>query len=233
MAISGRFVLLSLLGLIPVALLPGWGSATVVVLLLAAAALLDLGLAASLRQVSVQRNDPGSVPLTGSAESVLTVSNAGRRALRGLVRDAWQPSAGAQDPSQRVHVPAGERRRMTVTLRPTRRGILAAAHVTVRAFGPLGLSARQRTLSCPGSLRVLPPFHARRHLPSKLRQLRELDGRAAVQIRGAGIAHAAAEPADELVDRVAERSGVGNPSLDALGDQLASSGADRRRARRW
>jgi uncharacterized protein (DUF58 family) len=35
-------------------------------------------------------------------------------------------------------------------------------------------------------LRVLPPFHSKRHLPSKLRKLRELDGRAAVQIRGAG-----------------------------------------------
>jgi len=33
---------------------------------------------------------------------------------------------------------------------------------------------------------VLPPFHSRRHLPSKLRKLRELDGKAAVQIRGAG-----------------------------------------------
>ena len=33
---------------------------------------------------------------------------------------------------------------------------------------------------------MLPPFNSRRHLPSKLRRLRELDGKAAVQIRGAG-----------------------------------------------
>jgi uncharacterized protein (DUF58 family) len=50
----------------------------------------------------------------------------------------------------------------------------------------MGLAARQRTLACPGNLRVLPPFHSKRHLPSKLRKLRELDGKAAVQIRGAG-----------------------------------------------
>lgn len=186
MAISGRFVLLALLGLVPAVLLPGWESATAVLLLLAAAALLDLGLAVPLRHVSVQRTNPGSVALGGSAQSVLTVANAGRRALRGLLRDAWQPSAGAQNPRQRLLVPAGERRRMTVTLTPTRRGELAAGHVTVRAFGPLGLAARQRTLPCPGALKVLPPFNARRHLPSKLRQLRELDGKAAVQIRGAG-----------------------------------------------
>jgi len=48
------------------------------------------------------------------------------------------------------------------------------------------LAARQRTVHCPGLLRVLPPFNSRRHLPSKLRKLRELDGKAAVQIRGAG-----------------------------------------------
>jgi len=33
---------------------------------------------------------------------------------------------------------------------------------------------------------MLPPFNSRRHLPSKLRRLRDLDGKAAVQIRGAG-----------------------------------------------
>ena len=58
--------------------------------------------------------------------------------------------------------------------------------MTVRSFGPLGLAARQLTVPVPGTLRVLPPFRAKRHLPSKLRRLRELDGRAAVQIRGAG-----------------------------------------------
>ncbi|BAS17179.1 conserved hypothetical protein [Arthrobacter sp. Hiyo8] len=41
-------------------------------------------------------------------------------------------------------------------------------------------------MTLPGRLRVLPPFHSKRHLPSKLRKLRELDGKAAVQIRGAG-----------------------------------------------
>ena len=186
MAVSGRFVVLALLGLIPVALLPGWGSAALVGLLLLASALLDLALAVPLRQVSVQRNDAGSVPLAGQTESVLTVANAGRRMLRGLVRDAWQPSAGARNPVQPLVVPPGERRRITVTLQPTRRGELAAAHVTVRAFGPLGLAARQRTFPCPGTLRVLPPFYSRRHLPSKLRRRRGLDGLAAVLIRGAG-----------------------------------------------
>lgn len=186
MALSGRFVLLALLGLVPVLLLPGWGTVLSVILVLAALLGLDLGLAASPRAIDVQRADPGNVALNGVAASVLTLRNNGRRRLRATVRDAWQPSAGALNPAQELEIPARESRPMTVRLQPVRRGDVRAPHVTVRSHGPLGLGARQRTLPCPGVLRVLPPFHARRHLPSKLRKLRELDGKAAVQIRGAG-----------------------------------------------
>ncbi|MBP1232024.1 uncharacterized protein (DUF58 family) [Arthrobacter sp. PvP102] len=167
-------------------LFPDWGTVLLVCLVLCAVLLLDLAMAASPRKITLDRTLPGNVTLTGSAESVLTIGNTGSRPLRALVRDAWQPSAGAQNPRQRVDVPAGERRRMKVLLTPARRGDLKAPHVTLRAFGPLQLAARQRTLPCPGSVRVLPPFHSRRHLPSKLRKLRELDGKAAVQIRGPG-----------------------------------------------
>lgn len=186
MVISGRFVLLALAGLVPVMLFPDWATVLLVCLVLCALLLLDVLLAASLRMVSVERTVPGNVTLTASTDSVLTIANTGSRRLRAMVRDAWQPSAGAQNPRQRVDIPAGERRRMKVLLKPARRGDLKVPHVTLRASGPLGLAGRQRTLSCPGVLRVLPPFHSRRHLPSKLRKLRELDGKAAVQIRGAG-----------------------------------------------
>jgi len=126
------------------------------------------------------------VTLNKSVDAVLRVRNSGTRVLRGSLRDGWQPSAGAQNPVQHIDVPAGEGRRYAVRLLPVRRGDLAAPHVTLRSFGPLRLAARQRTIECPGSVRVLPPFHSRRHLPSKLLKLRELDGKAAVQIRGAG-----------------------------------------------
>ncbi|PNI10137.1 DUF58 domain-containing protein [Arthrobacter sp. AFG7.2] len=186
MAISGRFVLLVLLGLVPVLLFPGWGTVLMVMLALAALAAVDLLLAASLKAVHVLRSDPGNVTLHAAVDAVLTVQNDGGRRLHGILRDAWQPSAGARNPVQDIDVPAGESRRFTVRLQPSRRGDLRAPHATIRAFGPLLLAARQRTVQCPGSLRVLPPFRSRRHLPSKLRKLRELDGKAAVQIRGAG-----------------------------------------------
>jgi uncharacterized protein (DUF58 family) len=186
MAISGRYVLLVLVGLVPVLLLPGWGTVLAVLGVLAALAAADLVLAGSLRSVQVQRSEPGNVALNGTIDARLTVRNDGNRRLRGTLRDGWQPSAGARNPVQDVDIPAHESRRVTVRLQPVRRGDLKAPHVTLRSFGPLRLAARQRTIECPGAVRVLPPFHSRRHLPSKLRKLRELDGKAAVQIRGAG-----------------------------------------------
>ncbi|MEE9096589.1 DUF58 domain-containing protein [Pseudarthrobacter phenanthrenivorans] len=186
MAISGRYVALVLLGLVPVLLLPGWPTVLATGALLVALLAADLLFAGSLRRVGALRAEPENVTLNNTVDAVLTLHNGGARAVRGTLRDGWQPSAGAQNAVQDINVPAGERRRFTVRLRPVRRGDLAAHHVTLRSFGPLGLAARQRTIECPGSVRVLPPFHSRRHLPSKLRKLRELDGKAAVQIRGAG-----------------------------------------------
>ncbi|WP_423181827.1 DUF58 domain-containing protein [Arthrobacter sp. NyZ413] len=186
MAITGRFVLLVFAALAPLVLFPSWGTVLILLAVLLALLLADLVLAASPTALSLERKDPGNVTLHSDAESVVLLGNGGTRTFRGLVRDGWQPSAGNAAPIQRVTVPAGERRRVAARLRPTRRGDLTSPHVTLRSFGPLGLAARQRTVPLPGRVRVLPPFNSKRHLPSKLRKLRELDGKAAVQIRGAG-----------------------------------------------
>ncbi|WP_454811044.1 DUF58 domain-containing protein [Paenarthrobacter nitroguajacolicus] len=186
MAITGRFVLLALLGLVPLVVFPAWSTVLFVAVGLLLLLVADLVLAASPARLALERRQPGNVTLEGETDSVVTVTNGTRRKLRAEVRDTWQPSAGAVNAAQSLVVPSGERRRMTVTLVPRRRGDLKSPHVTLRSFGPMGLAARQRTRALPGQLRVLPPFHSKRHLPSKLRKLRELDGRAAVQIRGAG-----------------------------------------------
>lgn len=186
MSITARLVILALLGVIPVILFPGPVSIAVWLTLLVLGCIVDLALAASPRRIGVERALPDSVRLTERCISTLTLRNHSPRTLRGSVREGWQPSAGAQNPVQRVTVPPGEGRRMQVQLVPQRRGDLAVHHVTIRSIGPLGLAARQVTILTPGGLRVLPPFHSKRLLPSKLRRLRELDGRAAVQIRGAG-----------------------------------------------
>lgn len=186
MAISGRLVLLAAAGSAAVLLFPGSAAIWLWLLFLAAAAAADLLAAVPPRRLALERTVPAGVRLTEPAAVTLTVRNTSGRFLRGSFRDGWQPSAGARNPVQRLRVPAGEARRFEVQLLPERRGELHSESITVRSFGPLGLAARQRTLKNPAVLRVLPPFHAKRHLPSKLRRLRELDGNASVQLRGAG-----------------------------------------------
>ena len=186
MVITGRLVLLALLGVVPVILFPGATSVLLWTALLAVVVCVDLALAASPRRIGLTRTLPASVRLGEACRSMLVVRNDAPRRLRATLREAWQPSAGASDPEQSVTVPAGESRRVTVDLRPTRRGIRSVDTVTIRSSGPLGVAARQLTVPAPGVLRVLPPFSSKRHLPSKLRRLRELDGQSAVQIRGAG-----------------------------------------------
>jgi uncharacterized protein (DUF58 family) len=186
MALSGRFVLLVALGIVPIvllgdpAVLGGW-----LILVLALGAI-DVILAGSPRAITLSRDLPERVRLGETAQSTLYLSNTGHRRIRGQVRDGWQPSAGASPGRHRLDLPAGERRAFRTTLTPFRRGERRAAQVTVRAFGPLGLVARQATLSYPGVIRVLPPFNSRKHLPSRLARLRELDGRTSVMIRGQG-----------------------------------------------
>ncbi|NLE72988.1 MAG: DUF58 domain-containing protein [Actinomycetales bacterium] len=186
MAITWRAVVLVALGLVPVALVPVPATVLAWLLLAVVACGVDAALAASPRQVALRRTVPGPVRLTESTRSTLTVTNLAGRRLRAVVRDAWQPSAGAGPNRHAVDLPPGESRRVVTPLRPTRRGDRVADRVTIRSFGPLRLAARQVSIAVPGRLRVLPEFASRRHLPSRLARLRELDGRTAVQVRGAG-----------------------------------------------
>jgi uncharacterized protein (DUF58 family) len=191
MALTGRLVALLAVGIVPIVLLDvlydaaypalvGW------ILLVVLLVVVDLALAASPRRVGLERVLPARVRLGETVTSELYVTNRGRRMLRGTVRDAWQPSAAALPARTRLDLPAGERGLVVRTLTPVRRGERRTERVTVRSFGPLGLAARQATLLSPGRIRVLPPFNSRKHLPSRLARLREIDGRTSVMIRGQG-----------------------------------------------
>ena len=191
MTLSGRFVLLVALGVVPIVLFgPDLTAAAGVLALWLLFVLLlggiDLALAASPRAVTVERMLPTRVRLGESVTSELFLTNTGHRRLVAVVRDAWQPSAGAGRNRSRVVIPRGERRLVSLTLTPFRRGERRVEHVTVRTRGPLGLWNRQATLNAPGRIRVLPPFHARKHLPSRIARLKELDGRTRVMVRGQG-----------------------------------------------
>jgi len=203
MALTWRAVVLAALGVVPVVLFPVPGTVVVWALVVVAVCAVDLALAASPRAVAVQRRTPRSVRLGVTTRSELVLSNTAGRRLRAVVRDAWPPSlvvdapvrtagvaAGeplvARSARHDVDLPPGESARVRTPLRPTRRGDRAAGPVTIRSFGPLRVAARQASVLVPGHLRVLPEFASRRHLPSRLARLREMDGRAAVQVRGEG-----------------------------------------------
>ena len=186
MVITGRVPLLLLLGLLPVVARPEAGTVWLWLAVVTALVAVDLLLAPKPASLEVAREPVGTVRLGYPATSVLRVANRGGRRVRARVRDAWQPSAGSGANRHRVDLAEGDRAVLTTPLLPRRRGDLTALGVTVRARGPLGLAARQRTLDVPGVVRSLPPFESRKHLPSRLARLRELDGRAAIRVRGPG-----------------------------------------------
>ncbi|MFD5225037.1 DUF58 domain-containing protein [Microbacterium sp. NPDC058342] len=179
------------LGVVPVVLLsamghPVWAVFGIWLLLCAALVALDVALAASPRQVVVTRAVPARARLGEPVSAGVAVQNIGARTLRAVLRDAWQPTAGAPQARVRLSIPACERRRAQIPLLPRRRGELSSAFVVIRSRGPLGLAGRQARHDVRGALRVLPAFTSRKHLPSRLARLRELDGNTSIQVRGQG-----------------------------------------------
>ena len=186
MALTGRVPLLLLLGIGAVVVRPEPSTLLIWVAGVVVLVALDLATAAAPGSLEVLRPPVPQVRLGGTSTSTLLVTSTGRRRLRGVLRDAWQPSAGAESNRHSLDLRPGDSARLATTLTPTRRGDRRAEHVTVRSYGPLGLAARQRSWPVPGVVRTLPPFTSRKHLPSRLARLRDADGRSAVRVRGQG-----------------------------------------------
>jgi uncharacterized protein (DUF58 family) len=191
--VTGRGVLVFALGLPALAFWPDPALALLVLISGYLAVLtLDRLLAANPARVSLRREGARQTRVGEVVTVQLTVTNTGRRKLRGVVRDAWVPSAGAQPFDHRLVIRAGGSAALRTVLHPTRRGERHAELVTIRSTGPLGLASRQssrrtgRRITPPWSVRALPPFTSRRFLPEKLSRLRQLDGAVAVRGRGQG-----------------------------------------------
>ncbi len=182
MAIEPRAALVALAGVL-IALLAPLG-ALPADLALVALILADVILAGAPRQLAIDRGRTGAVRLGESTTVELALTNLGRRRARGRLRDGWVPSAGAHPRVVRFDVPAGQVRRVSITLVPSRRGTRRSARITVRSLGPLGLAGRQGHRGLAGAVTVLPPFASRRLLPAKFAQLRRVEG--LVAVRGAG-----------------------------------------------
>ena len=187
MVLTGRAGLVALLVALPIGFSPWPATAFVVALaLLATAIVVDVALAANTRRLQLTRSGDVAVRLGEPCDARLGVTHPGRRTFRGQVRDAWPPSTRGRPRTHRVTLHQGQHVELTTELRPVRRGDHRSALVTARAIGPLGLAGRQSSHRVPSQVRVLPPFLSRKHLPSRLAKLRELDGMVPVLIRGQG-----------------------------------------------
>ncbi len=186
MYITGWTAALALLGAIPSFMLQSRAVAWWWLFAVLAVALVDALMAPSVRSLGVRRVVPGSVRLTESTESTIELANVSSRTVRGAVRDAWTPSAGAGLNRHTFALKPGDATQRTTPLRPTRRGDRKGAAVTIRTEGPLRLAGRQKSIPVATTLRVLPEFASRKHLPSRLARLREMDGMSPVLLRGAG-----------------------------------------------
>jgi uncharacterized protein (DUF58 family) len=185
MAVTGRTALIALAGTLAMLLLRTTTGLLAVDGVILLAVVVDLILAAGVRQLTLARSGDTSILLGQQGAAILTIANPGRRPLRGVVRDAWQPSLQASG-QVRVLIQAGGQAAVNTTLAPTRRGDKDAGLVTIRSLGPLGLAARQGNRSVPWTIRVLPPFLSRKYLPEKLAVLRQLLGQRSSLIRGQG-----------------------------------------------
>ncbi len=176
MALSGRAAAVALACVLVVLAVRSAVTVLAIDGLLLGGVVADLLLAVPVSALRLAREGDSRVRLGETATVTISLANTSGRTLRAQVRDAWPPSARALPARSPVRVPGGGAGSITVTVRPARHGDCVADRVTVRSFGPLGLAARQRGQRLPWTVRALPPFHSRRHLPGKLAQLRELDG---------------------------------------------------------
>ena len=208
--LTGRAGLAAAIGSVVVASASGFLHVPGLLCVGAFEAVLGVGIAMDLAQcgrpqdLEFTRDGDTTARLGTQAAVSMLVRNAGRRPLRGILRDAWTPSAGngitatstttnpgrpgqlPTEPRHPLDLAPGAAQRIDTILTPTRRGDRKPDFVTVRSIGPLGLAGRQVSREVPWRLRVLPPFHSRKHLPSRLVQLRETDGRTPVLVRGQG-----------------------------------------------
>ena len=191
MFVTGRLAVALAVGVIPLVLagLAGYPAYPVLgawIGLCVVLVAVDIALAASPRTVTVTRRVPTRARLGEQVPVSVAVHNHGSRMLRAVIRDAWQPTAGAPAERPELQVAPGERGRVAFPLLPRRRGELVSEFVMIRSRGPLGVAGRQARHSVRGAIRVLPAFSSRKHLPSRLARLRELDGNTSIQVRGQG-----------------------------------------------
>ena len=184
MALSWRASIPIFLGVIPLFFFPTWGFIVGWVVLCACRWAFDAYLAPSPRQLVIERSIDTPIAMDSPGHSRLSLRST--LPMRVDVRDAWPPSAHPTPYSHSCELEADVPMPFTTLLQLERRGSVRADYVTIRSWGPLRMAARQTSIAAPLTLTALPPFRAKRLLPSRLARLHELEGTTATILRGPG-----------------------------------------------
>lgn len=181
-----RAALITLLALPVIVLWPRWWVLLVLAAVWALVVLADALLAPGPTTIRVRRESPTQVRLGSAVTGRLLLTNTSVRPASLEVRDAWNPTAGLDTQRTSVRLPPRERRAIPQSFTPTRRGEHRSRALLIASRGPLGLARRTARAEAPGRLLALHPFGSRRHLPSRVQRLREIEGLAAIHQRGQG-----------------------------------------------
>ena len=123
MVVTGRAALLALLLTAPVAVVArSLAGVLVANLLLLFVLVVDALLAGSPRKLVLTRSGDTATRLGEEALVTLTVRNAGRRRVHGILRDAWAPTAGVAVTRHALDLEPARVTKVAALLRPVRRG---------------------------------------------------------------------------------------------------------------
>src|SRR5271163_3459389 len=118
MALTGRAAAAAAAGALVVLVLHTVAALVTVDAVIGVAIVADVALAAPVRALRLTRSGDTRIRLGASGTVTLAVASASRRALHGTVRDAWQPSAGAEPGRAELSVTGGGETSVTTTLTP-------------------------------------------------------------------------------------------------------------------
>jgi uncharacterized protein (DUF58 family) len=157
-----------------------------------AAAVLDGVLAPCPDRLQVSRRHARTVTLGQPSVISWEVEVPPALRLRGSSHRVWladelPPSLGAATRRLAVRLPDRGTAKVSVEVRPARRGRFEPAELVVRTSGPLGLIYKQRRRHHRSTFKVLPPFRSAREAELSLRRARILEiGLRSARGRGGG-----------------------------------------------
>lgn len=162
------------------------GPVVVMVAAILVIAMIDAALART-QSIEITRSMPSSIATGVQTEVSWEVTNLSRRRQRVSFADELAPSLRAGARRSALTVPANASATVTTSIHPVRRGRFEIGEIAHRLEGPLGVGARQWTVTTPSTLQVVAPFRSRSEAELRINSRRVLEaGLRSAKGRGAG-----------------------------------------------